>query len=120
MDGKKRIRVLLPLLFFILLSLVLFLVFNGKKEEGDRVRVSVDGRMIGEYLLGEDREVVLNGGTNILLIKDGKACIEDADCPDRICVKEGWVSRTGECITCLPNRLIVEVVKLNDSVDLVV
>ncbi len=44
----------------------------------------------------------------------------EADCPDRICVKEGWVSRMGECITCLPNKLIVEVVKENDTVDLVI
>lgn len=119
MKGKKIVIRVLPLVVFVLLSLVLFFLFYHK-EEGDRVRVTVDGTMIAEFPLDEDITVALNGGTNILVIKDGKAAIVEADCPDKICIKQGWVSRMGECITCLPNKVVVEVLKTNDSVDLVV
>lgn len=119
MDGKKTLRVVLPLIFFIILSAVLFILFSPEGD-GDRVRVKLDGAVIGEYPLDEDITVTLNGGSNIMVIKNGKVCMESADCPDKICVRQGWVSRMGECITCLPNRLVIEVIKLGDSVDLVV
>ncbi len=115
MKGKKFI----PLAVFVLLAVALFFLLYSR-EEGDRVRVTVDGVLVAQYPLDEDITVTLNGGTNTLVIKDGKAAIVDADCPDKTCVKEGWVSRMGECITCLPNKVVVEVIKLGDSVDLVV
>ena len=119
MDVKKTLRVMLPLIFFIILSVILFILFTPG-EKGDRVIVRLDGVVIGEYPLDENITVSLNGGSNIMVIKNGKACVESADCPDKVCVRQGWVSRMGECITCLPNRLVIEVMKLDDSVDLVV
>ncbi len=101
------------------LSSLLFFVFRTG-ETGDSVVVRVDGREEGEYPLGVDAEYILNEGTNRLEIKNGRARMREADCPDSICIKQGWVSRTGECITCLPNRVVVEVVKENDTVDLVI
>ncbi len=115
MKGKKFI----PLLVFVLLAVTIFFLFNNN-EEGDSVRVTIGGVLVARYPLDEDITVALNGGTNTLVIKDGKAAIIDADCPDKICVKQGWVSRMGECITCLPNKVVVEIIKLSDSVDLVV
>ena len=119
MKGKKIFLRLLPLLVFIIIAIILFLFFSGA-EDGDRVRVTINGDKVAEYLLNNDITVSLNGGTNTLIIKDGKARISEADCPDKVCVSQGWVSRMGECITCLPNKLVVEVIKSSDSVDLVV
>ena len=33
--------------------------------------------------------------------------LTEADCPDKICVEQGRVRYTGQCITCLPNKLTV-------------
>ena len=35
--------------------------------------------------------------------------MEEADCPDRLCVRQGAVSRVGESIICLPHELVVTV-----------
>ena len=107
------------LLIIIAAAAALYSVFRPR-ETGDRVTVTVRGEKCGEYSLSEDGIYSLNGGTNILEIKNGRARMTEADCPDRICVKEGWVSRMGECITCLPNKLVVEVVKENDTVEIVI
>ena len=35
--------------------------------------------------------------------------MKDADCPDRLCVKQGSISKNGESIVCLPHKVIVTV-----------
>ena len=43
----------------------------------------------------------------------------DADCPDKLCVRQGKIHRNGETITCLPNKLTVTVIDEEGEVDLV-
>ena len=38
------------------------------------------------------------------------AWLVDADCPDKLCVHQGKIDKTGEVITCLPNKLTVTVI----------
>ena len=83
------------------------------------MRVMVEGKEIGVYSLSRDSEYSLNGGTNTLIIKDGKAYMADADCPDKLCVRQGKIHRNGETITCLPNKLTVTVIDEEGEVDLV-
>lgn len=119
MKRNKRGGALLLLAALIIVSAVLYFVLRPH-ETGDSVVVRVDGRVEGVYSLSLDAEYDLNGGTNRLEIKNGKARMIKADCPDSICIKQCRISRRGECITCLPNRVVVEVVKENDTVDLVI
>ena len=35
--------------------------------------------------------------------------MSDADCPDKDCVNQGWISRPGQMIVCLPNRLVIKI-----------
>jgi hypothetical protein len=48
-------------------------------------------------------------------VANGKIRFLESDCPDKLCVRTGWISRSGESAVCLPNR--VEIVILGDSVD---
>ena len=116
--GKKRFIDVAVVTFFIVLSLLLFL-FIGKREEGAIVRVRVDGRDEGTYSLSVEGTYSLNGGSNILVIEGGKAMMYDADCPDKLCVRQGKIHRSGETITCLPNRLTCTVEEEKGEVDLV-
>ena len=93
----------------LLFSLVLFLVFHVGRQPGKEVIVRVDGREQGRYSLSKEGRFELNGGTNILCIRDGKAYMESADCPDKVCIHQGTISKAGETIICLPNRLTVTV-----------
>ena len=49
-------------------------------------------------------------GKCILIICDGKADMESADCPNQICVHHSSISHKGETIICLPNRVVIEIV----------
>lgn len=75
----------------------------------NRVIVKIEGAIQGTYSLSEDREVEINGGTNILQIRNGQASMTEADCPDQLCVHQRPVSLNHESIICLPNKVVVEV-----------
>lgn len=75
--------------------------------------VEVDGQEEGRYPLDQDTSVEIqleDGSYNRLEIKDGRADITEASCPDKICVDHRSVSRRGESLVCLPNKVVVEIV----------
>ena len=77
------------------------------------VRVSVDGRVTAEYPINEPLETIIegySGGSLKLIISDSRAYVESSSCPDKICVRHRPVSYTGECIICMPNRVVVEII----------
>lgn len=84
-------------------------------EAANCVTVKVNGELKGVYSLGEDQEIEINGGTNHLVIRNGKADMKSADCPDQLCVHQKAVSADNESIICLPNKVIVEVDSRDDS-----
>jgi len=82
--------------------------------------VTVNGEETGRYALSADtREEIKGwqGGTNTLVIQDGCAWVEHASCPDKICEKQGKISKSGETVTCLPNRVMVTVVGDDPALD---
>ena len=94
-------------LTFALIGVCLLLL--GK--QGDTVTVTVDGKLYGEYPLARDTavEILSEGGHNLLVIRDGAALVEDASCPDGICAAHRPISRNGESIICLPNKVVISV-----------
>ena len=114
---KKRDIILIASVLIV--AVALLLVVELTKKDGAGVVVKVDGREIGQYSLEENGTHPLNGGTNILVIENGKAYLSDANCPDKLCVHQGKISRTGETITCLPNKLTVTVFGAEESLDLI-
>lgn len=110
---NKRDFILIGIIAVVIAAVCLTVFLT--KEEGACVIVRVDGQQVATYSLTENGEYPLNGGTNILCIREGKAFLTDANCPDHLCVKQGKIDQTGETITCLPNRLTVTVYGGEDS-----
>ncbi len=90
-----------------MLFLALRLSGSGKEADGPCAVVTVGGDEVGRYPLNKPGTFVLNGGTNTLVVRDGVAYMEEAKCPDKICMAMGKISRNGEFIACLPNQLLV-------------
>ena len=92
----------------IVVFLVLFLIIRGS-EEGTYITISVDGEFTESCALTEKEQVVNIGDTNVITIINNEAYMSSAFCPDKICVERGKISRIGEEIICMPNRVIVRV-----------
>ncbi len=109
MKLKKTDILIITLL--LILSACMYYFFSLQKDTGVIVAVKCDGKTIAEYPL--DKDITLTIGSekdfNVLEIKDGKVKITEADCPDKLCVKQKEISLNGETIICLPHKLVVEI-----------
>lgn len=101
------ISVLVAVILVAVLGLLLF------RKSGNTVTVTVDGKIFGEYSLDRDQTVEIKTelGFNLLVIKDGKAFVESASCPDGICAAHRPISYDGESIICLPNKVVISINK---------
>ncbi len=48
-------------------------------------------------------------GVNTIQVEPGRIRVEQADCPDQICVNQGWISDSLVPIVCLPNGLVIQI-----------
>lgn len=89
------------------------LVIQALREEGAQVVITWNGEVEGTYPLDEDQTFFFegeSGGYNVVTIEDGFVFMEEANCPDQICVKHKPLNQTADPIVCLPNSLVVKVI----------
>lgn len=115
MTEKHRFRNDMILIAVLLLVAFFSIVcYNCFRSTGNTVTVRVDGTDYGVYPLSVNATKDIYSGENgcnlnRLVIRDGKAYIETATCPDGICVAHKPIFRDGESIICLPNRVVVTI-----------
>lgn len=105
---RTRRNDLLLILGALLLAAALLFVLRLTRRTGGEAVVSIGGAEYCRLPLTIDAELTLPCG-NTVTVRGGAVCVSDADCPDRVCVRTGWVRADGETIVCLPHRLVVEV-----------
>ena len=98
-------------------ALVLYGFFALGRDNGALVEISLKGEIRGTYELSKDAEIPFPGNT--VIIENGRVHIEDSDCPDHLCEKQGEISKAGESLICLPNRLAVVIRGADADVDAV-
>ena len=84
-----------------------------RQGPADKAYVYLDGELIEILdLLSIDKPysftVECENGINIVTVERGRIRISDADCPDRSCVRQGWLSGGMTPIVCLPHKLVIE------------
>lgn len=106
---------------FMVTACIALLIHRATQKDGDFVIVDIDGRESGRYSIDEDFSIGFDTewGSNTLVIENGAAYVTDANCPDKLCEKQGGISRTGQTVTCLPHRLTVRIVGDEGGVDVV-
>lgn len=70
-----------------------------------------NGALLRTVPLDEDARFTLSspdGGTNTVVVADGRIRVEEASCPDKLCVKQGWSRTEGYPIVCLPHGLVIQ------------
>lgn len=96
---------------FIIIIIFLSALFFIPRSSGEKIIVIVDKRKEYIYPLNVDRIVEFKGkiGMIKLEIRDKKAKVIESSCPQKICMKTGWIENKGEQIICVPNQVIIRI-----------
>ncbi len=112
---NKKVNDYILIIIIILLGLGLLLSQRILGKSGSTVVIMQDGELLQrlsleeEFCDGEALYIESESGYNILEIKEGKAYIIGADCPDGLCVKQKAIDKQGESLICLPHKLVITV-----------
>ena len=115
---KNRTWVLIFLFLAAALAAVWFL---APKKSTELVGIYQDGTLLQTVALDRDQIITVEGpaGKNVICIKNGEIFVQEADCPDKVCVKHGALLSGGTPIICLPNRLVICWTEPSGAVDAV-
>lgn len=93
----------------ILISLSFFLFNFLKTQSGDYAVIYVNNAEFKRLPLDTDTSIDIDG-KNTVTVKDGKVFMEYANCPDKLCVHQEPLNKSGRDIVCLPNRVTIRVI----------
>ena len=119
----NKIIILIILIILILLSFAIITVRFLNTNHNKIAKIYQNGSLIKEIdldKLNEPLEFSItddNGHTNTIRAEKGKICMISANCPDKICVNQGWIENGIAPIVCLPNKITIEITGTNDSAD---
>ena len=103
----NRFDLLLSLLVALAAAALALFFLSGTGGKAGSVTV-LDGESAPYSLtLDAPRRVQLADGCITLVIERDGVYVEHADCPTQDCVRMGKITRAGESIVCLPNRVVV-------------
>ncbi len=80
---------------------------DGKEHS----RIELEGASPREFTVASSR------GYNTIEVGNNRIRIKDSTCPDKICVKEGWISRVNQMTVCMPNRVYIKIVGQDTEID---
>ncbi|MBR2100172.1 MAG: NusG domain II-containing protein [Eubacterium sp.] len=102
------------------IAALIFCALHFLVPGGDNVRIEVASKTVATLPLDEDTiyNVEIDSTiTNTVEIKNKKVSVISADCPDKICVNHRAISKSGESIICLPNKVVVSIEGEKTEVD---
>ena len=112
MKSKVWIMILCGV-FLICAGLGIWLMMPG--ETAAAAEIYLDGELVKTVDLRVDQEFTVEGekGSNTVTVRDGKIAVTAATCPDHYCMDRGFCDG-GTAIVCLPNRLVIEFVGVQE------
>ena len=111
MRRKVSVKELIIIAVILLFGITAFILLSFKKD-GRTALIYVDGKPVTEIKLNreQNKTFTVNEAENITFeVSNGRIRVVSSDCPDKICCNTGFISKSGESIICMPNKMIVEI-----------
>lgn len=108
-------KILLVLLLTAVVLSAGFILTKKEEPSAPVARITRDGELLREIPLDEVKEsysfvVEDELGSNTILVEPGRIRVSEADCPDQVCVNQGFISDGTVPVVCLPHKLMIEIV----------
>ena len=120
---KGSTKLLLALLALAVGASAASVLSRRRGPEDPVARILLDGTLMDEIRLdkvGASFSFTVeraDGGFNIIQVERGRIRVSHADCPDQICVDQGWISDGTVPIVCLPHGLVIEITGGGEDLD---
>lgn len=124
-DSKKNTRAtalsITAFLVFVIAACLLYLIVLDKRPQDYMAEIYQDGRLIYSIPLSSVQKtytIDVEGeeeGHNHIEVRKGSIGITWADCPDKLCVRQGYIHNASIPITCLPNKLVIRLTPAGES-----
>lgn len=78
------------------------------------VKITVNNQEYQTVSLAKNQTIKINN-SNTIIINEGHVFMSEANCPDKVCINQGKISKNGEQIICLPNQVVIAIVSNQNS-----
>lgn len=114
MMKKWDIIIIVLLILFSFLPQIIWSTSTKSTNQNTYAYISVHGAFykkipLSSHIGTDDFTIKTKYGFNTIRVSKNSIQIIDADCKDKICIKEGKISKPGETIACLPHKLLIEI-----------
>lgn len=82
--------------------------------------ITLDGKLYKTVELTKEEQMIeikSMRGSNVIKVHDYGVEMYDTDCPDKVCLTFGFITKSKQTIICLPHRVMVEINGVQDVGD---
>lgn len=99
------------LIVFVFAVSIGFIPWLQSGDPGEAAVIQVNNEVIATLPLEDETQFSVQGplGETIIEIKSGKVRVLSDPGPQQLCVLQGWISRAGDSLICLPNRVVIQI-----------
>ncbi len=100
--------IILSIALLIVSLMCMWMIIHGKTS-GEEADIYLDGKLVQTVRLNKNQniELVSTLGEINIHVNNHKIWIHQVACPDQTCKKMGKITKTGETIVCVPNKLVI-------------
>ena len=88
---------------------------NTHAQAGVTAQIYQYGELIEEIPLDQVDEPYTiplegeDGAENVIEVEPGRIRVQSANCPDQVCVRQGWISDSSVPVVCLPHQVVIQI-----------
>ncbi|MFI3326241.1 MAG: NusG domain II-containing protein [Clostridia bacterium] len=100
-------------LAIIISAVIIFILMSPKTYDNNVLEIYMNGELIDTVELAEDTQMTIeidDVAHNTIEIVGEQVRIINSTCYDHVCENTGYISKAGEVIVCMPNKLLLKIV----------
>lgn len=102
---KNDAILICSILIIAVVGLLLYLSLTPKNNLA--VYIYSDKELVEVIAIDEQKEIVIN--EVVIIIENSEVYVKASPCSDQVCVHQGKIKSAGQTITCLPQRVFIQI-----------
>ncbi|HOQ76229.1 MAG TPA: NusG domain II-containing protein [Thermoclostridium sp.] len=110
------------IVLFIAAAAVIMMISMRQADTGEKTALIIhDGVVVKKIRLDtlDHTEIHEYSGEypGVIEAENGRIRFREAECPDQVCVRTGWISKNGQIAVCLPEGILIKITGVDSAED---